>query len=508
MPSRRSSEAVPAQVSRDGSGFSRRRGPWKSLWLLVVLSAALAACAARGPHLAEAGSRRPDDRRDATPGVPVSTSTFMSSRASGLRSVREVGEPSPRLHDLRDVLIHAVRRNPRIRSAAESVIASRHRRPQRIVPPNPTLRLGWYAESVETRTGPQELVIGLTQRFPWPRKLALEGELADIETDMEQVRRWIVERDVLTDVATRYLEFFYAVRAADIATAIGVTYDRLFDVVTREIVGDDVDRPARARGPELVRVETLRAQVDYDRLQLTELGDVEEERLRSFLALPPATVIGPPRLPAFPFVSVDVRDKERWYEIACDVNQEVLLARLEVIRMRKSIEKARLRQAPDFSVGARYLATGRRIDADPRGNGDDPVVVELGVSLPIWAGANRAAVAEARHRVRAAAHSRDAVAARLRRNLAAALWKVRDKRRLLDLHRETLLPQARAAASASEALLREESTNISGLIETIVSRHHFELATLRAQVDYLQAIVGLEQVVGAPLTKIDRGGRE
>lgn len=408
-----------------------------------------------------------------------------------------------RLHDvegrlkLAAVLEAAAARNPRVRAAGARVDAAGHRRAQVVVPPDPRVTLGWYAEPVETRTGPQHFALGLSQGIPWPEKLAVAGDLADIGRDMARIAAWSTTRDVLVEATGSFHELAYLHGALEATGLIEEALKRLVALAARG------EEPGRTRLPEVVRSETWLAQVQYDAVMLRELLAAEEEHLRALLALPGDVKLGVPEEVAVPPLAVKPADL---LPFATRHNQEIQEARLEVERSRRRAEQAALRSLPDFSVGARYLVTGRRTGGvDLAGEGRDPFIFELGMTLPVFASSNRAAVEEARSQWRAAVQDRQAEVERVRTDLARAYWRAANAERLHALYRDTLLPQAERAAQAAEALFAEGEAALSGVIETVAAWHHFQLGALRARADHAQGLAELERLLGAPLAPVAEG---
>ena len=256
---------------------------------------------------------------------------------------------------------------------------------------------------------------------------------------------------------------------------------------------------ARTGLPEEVRAETFLAQLAYDRAALEELLFVEEERLRSLCALPPETPLGRPRglsLPAFELQLAPLR------EAAVQHNQELMLAALHVDAARAQQRAAELRSRPDLELGARFIATDALAGSADPDNGEDPLLIELGLRLPVWGAANRAAASEARSNLRAARHRRDLRLETLRADLAQAWWEAAAAERLARLYRGSLLPQAERAARAAEGLYEAGETGFAGLLETAAAWQHFQLAALRAEADYGRALARLEQLVGLPLAAL------
>jgi outer membrane protein TolC len=155
------------------------------------------------------------------------------------------------------------------------------------------------------------------------------------------------------------------------------------------------------------------------------------------------------------------------------------------------------------------IFTGR-LDSDlgmnPDDNGQDPVIVTSGISLPIWFQRDSAAIRRAEALERAAENDRRDAVAQLRARLARAWYRFGNSRRLDRLYEEVLVPRAAVAARTAEDLLESGKGTLAGTLETIAVLHNFRLAAARARADHGQALADLEAAVGRPFDASGEGG--
>ncbi len=398
---------------------------------------------------------------------------------------------------LRTLLQTAVRVSPRVLAAGESLLAWRAQRPFVTRLPDPMVMVGWAAEEVRTRTGDQKLVLGVSQRIPWPSKLLLRGAISDIRAEQAQVKAYATGRDVLTDVSVAYFELAYGEEALLIANDAIRAWQRIV-----ALAADGGQAASGVRLPELTRAETELALAEYDAQVLRELITTQQEVVRAEVGVSSGIQLGRSVMTLPPALTMDL---EELRQIMWAHSQELLIANLHVREAELNQDTAALRSYPDFSIGGRMMLTDSRTDADPLYNGNDPFMVELGMSLPIWLGANSAARNEAFHRTAAMAHNRDAVRMKLRSRLTKSYWRVLNTQRLVRLHEKTLLPQAEEAMRVAHTLLTEDFTSLLGVIETTIAWQHFRTAHWRAVVDGAQAVSQLERILGTPLSTTTEG---
>jgi len=464
--------------------------PWMTLSVRFMkhttrpLFPASAACVACLLTLPLAGCATPDPSANALAHWPTPVAAATPPAATPEAAPPDLGD-SPTLNRLLEL---ALDRNPRIQSARESVLAAVEVGAIEGALPDPQVLLGWYATPVETRVGPQEWSLGIRQSIPFPSKLGDRSKLGRTLAGRESIAYERVVRDVLVEVVQTVDEIAYLDRAEGITGEIAPLLDRYAAAAA------DSDGALS----ELFRAETQRAQLENDRVLLTELRAVEAERLRSLLDLPPRTPIGriPPR--AVPRLETSF---DELLEIARQHNQELKEAGVLVEAAGVRTDLARKSWLPDLSVGYTQILTGNLSTplGSPADSGQDAQIFQFGFSLPLWANRNGAEVRRARAMERAAIEDERAVRLRLRPQLARAWFQVGNARRLVDLYEGVLIGRAEQAARTAEDLQKAGKGSLAGTIETLAVLHNFRLAAARARADLGQAIAALEAILGRPL---------
>ena len=137
-----------------------------------------------------------------------------------------------------------------------------------------------------------------------------------------------------------------------------------------------------------------------------------------------------------------------------------------------------------------------------------PLMVSAGISIPLWYKKNRARVRVAEEEKQAALHESESVENTLKINLRKAYFELQNALRLVELYRNHLIPQAQQAMQIAEEWNRGGMESVSETLEVQSVWLNFNLARLRAQMDYAQAYVQLERLAGGSLTPILAGGNE
>lgn len=389
-----------------------------------------------------------------------------------------------------DLLRLALDQSPRIAAARARALAAGEESAIEGWLPNPELSIGWYETSVQTRVGSQEWSVGIRQAIPFPTKLATRASIEDSEAREASVAYERAARDVAVDVVRTAYELAYLEEALAITGEIEAL---LLRYATYAAGGDSGSQVS-----ELFRAESQRAQLANDRVLLAELRSVEQQRMKSLVALPDDVHIGAPKVPPTPLVKSTVQDL---LKVAGTQNQELRQADLAVETAALRTSLAKQSRLPDLSIGLTHIETDEldpALGMDPDGNGDDPLILQLGVSLPIWVQRDSAVIRRAEAMQYAAVRDREEVLLRTKSQVAEAYYRVGNAERLVQLYADVLIPRAAVAARTAEDLIGSGKGTLGGLLETIAVMHNFRLAEARARADLGQAFSALERVLGQP----------
>ncbi len=395
--------------------------------------------------------------------------------------------------NLGDVLKATAERSPKVEAARRRYEASTHKYAQAVSLPDPMLQWKYFVRNVETRTGPQKWALGLSQRVPYPGKLIIAGRIANRQAEAAYLRYLASMRNALAEAKEIYFELYYIDRAQGVTREVQKLYERYAALAA----GDQKDGGTKL--PETFRAESQRAQLGYDLVLLKEMRLAEAERLKAVMGADAHIEIGRTQDVGVPPPLQTPLDKLR--DIALAHNQELAAAGVEVQRARYQAKYARRAPIPDLTIGAQYIKTGQPVRAlrNTDDGGKDPIVLGVGVSIPLWFPKYRAMAKEAEEMEQAALSDKKAVWLGLRADLARAYFSLSNASRLVRLYRETLLPQSRQALQSAEELYRKGQANLASILETTATYHNFELARLRAVADFYRDVARIERLLGTSL---------
>ncbi|HKI86349.1 MAG TPA: TolC family protein [Thermoanaerobaculia bacterium] len=423
--------------------------------------------------------------------TPAATRTAEHETPAAERLIATAESPQ-----LEDLLNEVLERNPDLASLRAAARASAQREPQVRSLPDPMAGATAFLWAPETRVGPQQGMISLTQKFPWFGKLELKGRVALAETAAAQAAVEAKRLDLITETRRLYYELGFL----DTYESV-VKQDR--DTLSH------YEELARARYAAGVGVEQavvkIQAEITRDSARLLDIESRRTTLVATLNALrnrPQSEPLGVTPLPAAARPALNLPEIE---QSAHENRPEVAGADAMIERARLMNELAKKQFRPDIVLGLSYTAVGDRTDPagrlnPPPHNGHDILGISAGINIPLWRHRLEAGVYESESRQTEAAEHRQAVVTNIDRSLGDLVSRLPLIAQRLDLFRKVLNVQAREALRSAEAGYAAGTLKALDLLDAERVLLQVRTATARAQADYDIAIAQLEGAVGAPIS--------
>ncbi len=328
--------------------------------------------------------------------------------------------------------------------------------------------------------------IQLIQMFPTAGKLGLAGRAAAERATAQQARAAEVGWDVRARAAMGFYDLYQMDRS------IGVARETLRLLQDIAKVAETMYGVGQGR-----QVDVLRAQVEIARMQeeilRMEAGRAAAlARVNALLARGPDSALGLPILPLFPdsLVPLDSLVAE------AETHRPMVRAGEAEVRSAEATARGARREIwPDLEVGVQY---GQRPMA---GGGTDRMVsLMLGVNLPVFAGNRQFAMRRETEAMRAMARADlDELRAETRGRVGELYAAVERARRLGELYRTTILPQAETTVQSAQSSYRTGAVDFMTLLDDqmTVNRYRQDLIALDAERG--TALAELEMLLGREL---------
>ncbi len=396
---------------------------------------------------------------------------------------------SDALHPLSldELLQEALEKNPEAQSALHTVNALRRRVPQVKTLPDPVVGIGWAGNLApfSTMSGDPSSYRGVTvsEQFPLPGKLKLQGAIADKEADAAQADYEAVRRRVTVEVKAAFYDYFFFDKAIQTTTKNKDLLEKLSKIAE-----------ARYRVGKAMQQDVLRSQVEVSLLiekltLLQQQKDTAQARINTFLLKSPEAPLRPAAevQPATLQYSLD-----ELYAQAGDNDTAVLRNQRMVERSRLSVSLAQKQYRPDFGVSYMY----QQRTAQPDMNG-----VTVSVNIPIfYRSKQRHAVAEASEALISAEKMRDNRRNEVRFELKQQYLAAKASERLLTLYAKGVVPQSSLALESSMASYQVGNVDFLSLVANFTTLLDYEIDYYRQLADYQTALARIESLTGSEVT--------
>ncbi|MBZ0255834.1 TolC family protein, partial [bacterium] len=383
--------------------------------------------------------------------------------------------------------------NPDIQAARANWAQTVEKYPQETALDDPMLNFSYYVESVETRVGPQKYGIGVSQTFPFPGTLRQKGRVVEKEIEISQIEYEKAARDVIVDLKQAVYEILYLDGAIDITKHNQELLNEILSYAEAQYGN-------QANGiNDAFQAESQLAQLDYDLITLRELRAVQQSVINSILNRPSDGPIPSVAAPIPQPVTVEISALD---QLVNEQNQEIQIAKMKVEKADESIRLAKRLNLPKFTIGANYISTDDALNPQTPESGKDPIIIGGGMSIPLWFGKNKARVRYAQEGKTSAQKKAESVTNQMKVNLRKTFFRMENAQRLVILYRDHLIPQAEQSMKIAEEWNRNRQGSVSEVLEVQSVWFNFNLAWLRARIDYAQSFSQLERIAGGSLSSV------
>jgi len=420
-------------------------------------------------------------------------------------------------HDLKELQEAAIRRHPGLTSLFHRYKAALQQIILDGALDDPRVKFGYFIDSVETRVGPQDFSVGVSQTFPFFGKRDLRAEIALHQA--QQLREALVEQRlrIARDVADSYWELFV------LRGTHGLT-SRQIDLL--EQLANSIE--ARFLSGSATRADLLWILMEIDRQQ-TGLANLDKRArdaratLNTLLDRDPdqALMLDFPRGDADSPRMLPTLDDQHLLERARNFGA-VRIQESRVLRQEAAIELAKLDYFPDFTVGYDYIDVDKNTSSPGpiKDNGKNAQLLGIGFNLPIWLDKNRAGVDRATELLKAERAARQQNIREAEARTVSAIETAREAEDNRQLYAGSLVPQAEERLELSVQDYVGDRVELTDLIDAERALLDNELGVLTsiakretalAELDYLTAgALGMlpetrPEVAQAGMTEQDEG---
>lgn len=399
-------------------------------------------------------------------------------------SVVWVSTASADMLSLKSLVDEALQNNPEIKAVKEKWEAAKAAIPQAKSLEDPLLSVEFdkIPDSSINPGASTEKVYSIRQEFPYPGKLSLMGRMAEKEAGMAYEEYRGKERDLIREVKAAYYDYFMIYKSIEV------------NQETKDIL-HHLSKTAEAKyATGLVsQWDVLKAQIEMSQLAndiiiLEQEKETATARINRLLNRSFESPLGEP-------APIDIQRDTPVLEI---LEETAVEKRPELKGMITAIEKeevglglAKKGYYPDF-----MLRLGQREEEGSAAGW----VAEIGVTIPLWFRTKQDyAVNEAVSKLAAAREEYQAVKNMAFFEIKDALVKVKSAAILIDLHKNTHIPQAEQALKGAMVGYETGKVDFFALMESWRTVKSYKLDYYKSLVSYEQSWAELERAVGKEL---------
>lgn len=386
--------------------------------------------------------------------------------------------------NLNTYLERAAKNNPELKARFNDYMAALERIPQVKALPDPQLAFSWFISPVETRLGPQQMRLSLSQFFPWFGTLKAR-ENAAIENARARYELFEETRSALyKDLKGLYYDLYFFKRSIDITRG---------NIELLEIVGKIAEVKIEAGLVSVIDEYRIRMEINDLNNQLLLLNDKLSSLGTEFRNLVADDNIGEIILPDslwqtdFPLSRISALDS------VLTGNHSLLSLELQEDAIEYEKEVAEKAGLPDFRIGIDYIVTGK---GDDKLAGKDAFAFPtVGITIPLYRNKYNSMIKEAGYRKNASNNEVD--------NRVNALETLFENawRDYLDADRRIKLNKNQAElAEGSIRLLEEQYSTASTNFEEILRMERrllkYRLEYEKAKADKQSAIAFIYYLMG------------
>lgn len=417
---------------------------------------------------------------------------FLLPVKSGLAGTREGGDCEEL--SLQQAVTVAMENNPglaaiRARYEALAAIPS-----QKSSLPDPVLSLRALNVPTDTFDLDQEnmtqMQVGISQKFPFPGKLALKEQSAELEAEaaLEQVDE--ARLDLIKKVKKTWWDIFYLQKSL---TIIRSNQDLLRATVAAARTKYEVGKG--------LQQDVLLAQVELSRIMDREISLINsiEKTKAAFAALlnrPYTTCF---QLPISVVLDLpEVLPVSRLQEIALAGRPGLLALQKKTVAAKTRIELARKDYYPDFTLGAAY---GYRQDFPDGRDRSDFASFMLSMNLPVWTGSKQdQAVAQRTSESLAAEHKIRQFRDRIRAEVSTEFSEYSSSAQQSEFYLTSLIPQAEQTAAAMLKGYQVNKVDFLNVVRAQLALYQYKITYWRQLSRAFKALAGLEAATGASVS--------
>jgi outer membrane protein TolC len=329
-------------------------------------------------------------------------------------------------------------------------------------------------------------VIGVSQMLPFFGKRALQREGAERAAEGE---RWSFEERKL-ELRRMVKETWYQLYFVDRSLEIVEKNIRILDDLTR--FTETMYGVGQGLQQDVLKAQVERSKMEDMRISLRQKRRSLEATLNTLLYRPAGTAVA--TIVELNLTPVDFEEAEL-ERLAAENRPLIRSLAAQVEKAQVSRQLGEKEFYPDFTVSLEYMQR----DPAMGEKGDDMYGAGITFNLPVQRERRHAMIAEAESETRMAQEELNMLRNQIRFGIADALARLERSRKLAELYRGGIIPQAGHSLEAAMAAYRVGKADFMNVLDSQMDLFNFEREYYDAVAEHQMQLAQLEGVVGKEL---------
>ena len=346
--------------------------------------------------------------------------------------------------------------------------------------PDPTFSFGYFISPVETRLGPQQAKLGLTQMFPWFGTLKTAGNVQALQAEAKYQEFQNAKNELYMQVKSAWYPIYEVnqkIRLQEENRVILSSYKQLATTGFKNDKGSMVD---------VIRVDIMIENTDTEIKLLQDQLQPFNVQFNKLLNRPDSLVI-------------QVEQDLTLIEIPLNYRKDSLLANhpllqsldLKMKSAQEAEELSKKQGLPKLGVGLDYVFVGDRTDMVVPDNGKNVIMPMISMSIPIYRRKYNAATKEAQFKQEAIVNYKTNTENTLVSNYEMAWFELEKARQLVQLYEAQTL-KTNQAISLLETAYSNSGKDFEEILRMQQELLKYQIATASATKAFYVAIAKLD----------------
>ena len=398
---------------------------------------------------------------------------------------------SPDMSILDSLIAMALEANPKLQAQRDGYQMAEYNRKATGWLPDPSVSVGLmnvpYDSWAIDQSPMSALAIGITQKVPWPGKLANQKGIAGLNVKTSELMVQSSQNRMIHDLKSAYYDYSYYVLAESIIDDNIALLQSLVEVSqTKYANGDGLATDVLKAQTELSVMQNKRLEIE--RLRKQAAGDINVLIDRSPGFRDDYPVYLPETLPDSLAAGLILAEAEQYNPILAMSNTQVHLAEKQ-----KALAKSDY--WPELMLGFQYQIKDR-IPAVTE-SGKDFISASVGLSIPLWFFHNQNNnFKSARSRLNMVQNNHDAYKRDLENQLYDTTWELDRLRESYRLYDQTITAQVQAMFESANIAYQVGKIDFISLIEAQRQLYEIQINRLMIIRDYHKTYASLEELIG------------